>query len=316
MKLLTSRHGGLLVLALVLALLPLVLPNAFYVDVAIRIALNAIVVIALNLLMGYTGQISLGHAGFYGLGAYASAALTTHFDWPPLAALLAGAAATGLLAFVLARPVLKLKGHTLAMATLGLGIIISIVINNESRWTGGPDGIAVPAFTLMRFTVAGETAWYAVSAVLLLLMTWTALNLVDSPVGRALQAIHGSEIAARVAGVDTTKFKVRVFVLSAVVASVAGSISAHYIGFITPGMAGFFHSIELVTMVVVGGMASVFGSIIGAALLTVLPQLLQAFEGWEVVVFGVILMATMIFMPKGLVPSIAQSLRARRVGEA
>ena len=311
MKLPTSRHGGLLVLALVLAVLPLVLPNAFYVDVAIRIALNAIVVIALNLLMGYTGQISLGHAGFYGLGAYASGGLTTHFNWPPLAALAAGAVATGLLAWVLARPVLKLKGHTLAMATLGLGIIISIVINNEQQWTGGPDGMAVPSFDLAGMAVAGETSWYVIAAVLLLLMTWLALNLIDSPVGRALQAIHGSEIAARVAGVDTTKFKVRVFVLSAVVASIAGSISAHYIGFITPGMAGFFHSIELVTMVVVGGMASVFGSIIGAALLTVLPQLLQAFEGWEVVVFGVILMATMIFLPKGLVPSIAQRLRAR-----
>jgi branched-chain amino acid transport system permease protein len=316
MKILQSRHGGLLVLALVLAVIPLVLTNAFYIDVAIRIALNAIVVIALNLLMGYTGQISLGHAGFYGLGAYASAALTTHFNWPPLAALLAGALATGLLAFIMARPVLKLKGHTLAMATLGLGIIISIVINNEAQWTGGPDGISVPSFTLLDFTVAGETAWYIISAVLLLLMTWIALNLIDSPVGRALQAIHGSEIAARVAGVDTTRFKVRVFVLSAVVASIAGSISAHYIGFITPNMAGFFHSIELVTMVVVGGMASVFGSIIGAALLTLLPQLLQTFEGWEVVVFGVILMATMIFMPKGLVPSIAQRLRARRLKEA
>ena len=312
MKYLQSRHRGLLILALVLAVLPLVLPNAFYVDVAIRIALNAIVVIALNLLMGYTGQISLGHAGFYGLGAYASAALTTHFDWPPLAALAAGALATGLLAWVLARPVLKLKGHTLAMATLGLGIIISIVINNEGRWTGGPDGMSVPAFALAGIAIAGETSWYIVAAVLLLLMTWLALNLIDSPVGRALQAIHGSEIAARVAGVDTTRFKVRVFVLSAVVASIAGSISAHYIGFITPGMAGFFHSIELVTMVVVGGMASVFGSIIGAALLTILPQLLQAFEGWEVVVFGVILMGTMIFMPKGLVPSIAQRLRSRR----
>ena len=147
-------------------------------------------------------------------------------------------------------------------------------------------------------------------------MTWFALNLIDSPVGRALQAIHGSEVASRVAGVDTAKFKARVFVLSAVVASIAGSISAHYIGFITPGMAGFFHSIELVTMVVVGGMASVFGSIIGAALLTILPQLLQTFEGWEVVVFGVILMATMIFMPKGLVPSIAQRLRSRKLKEA
>ena len=316
MKSLNQRYAGLLVLAVVLAVLPAVLTNPFYIDVAIRIALNAVVVIALNLLMGYTGQISLGHAGFYGMGAYASAALTTHMNWPPILALVVGAAATGLLAFVVARPILKLKGHILAMATLGLGIIISIAINNESQWTGGPDGIGVPAFTLFDFTIEGEKAWYAVSAALLLLMTWFALNLIDSPVGRALQAIHGSEVASRVAGVDTAKFKARVFVLSAVVASIAGSISAHYIGFITPGMAGFFHSIELVTMVVVGGMASVFGSIIGAALLTILPQLLQTFEGWEVVVFGVILMVTMIFMPKGLVPSIAQRLRSRKPREA
>ena len=316
MKSLNQRYAGLLVLAVILALLPVVLTNPFYIDVAIRIALNAVVVIALNLLMGYTGQISLGHAGFYGMGAYASAALTTHMNWPPVLALVVGAAATGVLAFVVARPILKLKGHTLAMATLGLGIIISIAINNESQWTGGPDGIGVPAFTLFDFTIEGEKAWYAVSAGLLLLMTWFALNLIDSPVGRALQAIHGSEVASRVAGVDTAKFKARVFVLSAVVASIAGSVSAHYIGFITPGMAGFFHSIELVTMVVVGGMASVFGSIIGAALLTILPQLLQTFEGWEVVVFGVILMVTMIFMPKGLVPSIAQRLRSRKPKEA
>jgi len=281
--------------------------------VAIKIALNAIVVIGLNLLMGYTGQISLGHAGFVGMGAYGSAALTTHFNWPPMLALLAGAAATGLLAFALARPILKLKGHTLAMATLGLGIIISIVINNEAQWTGGPDGMSVPSFTLFGLTIAGEMAWYAVAAVLLLITTWLALNLIDSPVGRALQAIHGSEVAARVAGVDTTRFKVRVFVLSAVMASIAGSVNAHYVGFLTPGIAGFFPSIELVTMVVVGGMASVFGSILGAALLTVLPQLLQTFEGWEVVVFGVILMATMIFLPKGLVPSIAQRVRGRAV---
>lgn len=316
MKSLHQRYAGLLALAVILALLPVVLTNPFYIDVAIRIALNAVVVIALNLLMGYTGQISLGHAGFYGMGAYASAALTTHMDWPPFVALVAGAAATGLLAFIVARPILKLKGHTLAMATLGLGIIISIALNNESQWTGGPDGMGVPPFTLFDITIEGEKAWYAVSAALLLLMTWFALNLIDSPVGRALQAIHGSEVASSVAGIDTARFKSRVFVLSAVVASIAGSVSAHYIGFITPGMAGFFHSIELVTMVVVGGMASVFGSIIGAALLTLLPQLLQTFEGWEVVVFGVILMATMIFMPKGLVPSIAQRLRSRKPKEA
>ncbi len=296
--------AGLLALAALLALLPLVLPNAYYYDVAIRIAINACVAIGLNLLIGYTGQISLGHAGFFGLGAYASAILTGHYDWPPLAALLAGAAATGGLAFVVARPILKLKGHYLAMATLGFGMILTIIFVNETAWTGGPDGIAVGGLRVLGREITGEHAWYGLMAGLLLAVTWLALNLIDAPAGRALQAIHGSEVAARVVGVDATAFKVRVFVLSAALASLLGGLNAHYLGFITPGVSGFFHSIELVTMVVVGGMASVFGSILGAAILTMLPQLLSAFEGWETVVFGVILMATMIFLPRGIVPTL------------
>jgi branched-chain amino acid transport system permease protein len=296
--------GGWMVLALVLAALPLALPNAYYYDVAIRIAINACVAIGLNLLIGYTGQISLGHAGFFGIGAYASAILTGRFGWPPAAALLAGVVATGLLAFLVARPILKLKGHYLAMATLGLGMILNIVFTNEAAWTGGPDGMPVSAFSVLGWEIGGERAWYWVMAGLLLVVTWLALNLINAPAGRALQAIHGSEIAARAVGVDAAAFKVRVFVLSAVLASALGSLSAHYVGFVTPGVAGFFHSIELVTMVVVGGMASVFGSILGAAILTMLPQLLSTFEGWETVVFGLILMLTMIFLPKGLVPSL------------
>ena len=186
------------------------------------------------------------------------------------------------------------------------------MLTNEAQYTGGPDGMAVPAFSFWHVEVIGEHAWYVIVAVLLVIATWGALNLVDSPAGRALQAIHGSEIAARVVGVDTTTFKSRAFVLSAVIASVMGSIGAHYVGFVTPGLAGFFHSIELVTMVVVGGMASVYGSVVGAALLTMLPQLLSAFEGWETVIFGAILMLVMIFMPRGLVPTLRQRLLKAR----
>jgi branched-chain amino acid transport system permease protein len=305
----SGRSKGLIVLGVVLAALPLVMVNPYIYDVAIRIALNAMVVIALNLLIGYTGQISLGHAGFLGIGAYASGILTTRFGWPPPLALAAGALAAGALAFAVARPILKLKGHYLAMATLGLGIIISIVITNETGYTGGPDGISVPALGIAGFELAGEKAWYALVSVLLVLTAWLALNLVDSPPGRALQAIHGSEVAAQVVGVQTTRVKVRIFVVSAVLASIVGSLSAHYVAFVTPGLAGFFHSIELVTMVVVGGMASVFGSVVGAAILTMLPQLLSTFEGWETVIFGAILMVTMIFLPKGIVPTLAARWR-------
>lgn len=307
-----GRYRGLALTAAIIALLPLALPNNYYYDVAVRIGMNATMVVGLNLLIGYAGQISLGHAGFFGLGAYASALLTARYGWPPIAAMLAGMAGVGLIAFVVARPILRLRGHYLAMATLGLGIIIYMVLVNESAWTGGNDGMTVPGFSLLGVTVANERAWYWVTGAALLVAITLANNIVDSPVGRALRALHGSEVAAQVAGIDTARYKVKVFVVSAVFASAVGSMMAHYIGFITPQVSSFFHSIELVTMVVVGGMASTYGAVVGAAILTMLPQLLSSFEGYEMIVFGLILMGTVIFLPRGLLPTIAARLRKAR----
>lgn len=300
-----SPYFGLGLIVALLLVLPLVLPNVYYLDVAIRIAINAVIVLGLNMLIGFAGQISLGHAGFLGMGAYASAILPTHFGWHPIAAMLFGAAAAALLAALVAKPVFKLRGHYLAMATLGLGIILAIVAKNETVYTGGPDGMTVPAFSLLGFEIAGERQWYWVTAVILAVSIAATINLVNSPFGRALRALHGSEVASQVVGVDVARYKVMIFVLSAAGASVMGSVTAHYVGFVTPNVADFVHSIELVTMVVVGGMASVYGSVVGAALLTLLPQVLATFEGWETVAFGAILMLTMIFMPKGLVPTLA-----------
>ena len=138
-----------------------------------------------------------------------------------------------------------------------------------------------------------------------------SLNLINSPVGRALRAVHGSEIAAQTMGIDTTRYKVLVFVVSAVLAAIAGSLFAHYNGYITPSKADFFHSIELVTMVVLGGMASTFGAVVGAAVLTVVPQLLTVFEDYEMMVFGGVLMGMMIFMRKGLVPTLKEAFGKR-----
>ena len=298
-------YTGLYIVIAVLAVLPFVLPNSFYMDTAIRMAINAIIVLGLNLLIGFAGQISLGHAGFLGIGAYASAVLPSHFGWNPVLAMLAGALATGALAALVARPIFKLKGNYLAMATLGLGIIISIALRNEAQWTGGPDGMPVPAMGLFGFELSNDKQWYWVVAILLSVSVWASLNLIDSPFGRALRALHGSEVASQVVGVDVVRYKVAIFVLSAVFASLMGSVTAHYVGFVSPNFADFFHSIELVTMVVIGGMASVYGSLVGAVLLTALPQALATFEGWETVVFGAILMLSMIFLPKGLVPTLA-----------
>jgi branched-chain amino acid transport system permease protein len=300
-----NQFLGLYIIMAVLLVLPFVLPNSFYVDLVIRMAINAVIVLGLNLLIGFAGQISLGHAGFLGIGAYATAALPSHFGWHPLLAMAAGAAAAGLLAGIVARPIFKLKGHYLAMATLGLGIIINIVVRTEAAWTGGPDGMPVPAMSLGGFEISGDKHWYWIVALLLSVSVWASLNLIDSPFGRALRALHGSEVASKVVGVDVVRYKVAIFVMSAVFASIMGSVTAHYVGFVTPNLADFFHSIELVTMVVIGGMASVYGSVVGAVLLTALPQALASFEGWETVAFGAILMLCMIFLPKGLVPTLA-----------
>lgn len=299
------RYLGLAILAVVILVMPLLVPNSYYLDIIIRIGINAIVVLALNLLVGYAGQLSLGHAAFLGMGAYASAILPSAYGWHPLLAMLAGAVVTGVLALVIARPILRLKGYYLAMATLGLGVIIHITIRSEDAITGGPDGMAVEAMRLFGYELYKDIQWYWVVGVLLLFSVWAAQNLIDSPFGRALRGVHGSEVAAQVVGVDVTKFKTTIFVLSAVVASIMGSILAHYVGFVTPDMADFFHSVELITMVIVGGMASIFGSILGAALLTALPELVATFEGWESVIFGAILVLCMIFLPRGIVPSLS-----------
>ncbi len=308
----SPRGGGLLALVVIVAVLPFVLPNRFYFDIAINTGIAAIACVGLNLLIGYAGQISLGHAGFFALGAYISAVLTDAYAWPPILSILTGLVAVGILAFLVARPVLRLRGHYLAMATLGMGIIISIVLNQEADITGGPDGMPVPSFTVLGWELYGERSWYWVVGVALIVTVWLGLNLIDSPAGRALRAVHGSEVAAQTVGIDTIRIKVLVFVASAVIAGFAGSLFAFYTGFLTPDEASFFKSIELVTMVVLGGMASIYGSVIGAVILTTLPQFLTVFHDYEHVVFGLVMMLTMIFMPKGLLPSLLEKLRRRR----
>lgn len=291
-------------LAVLLALPPL-MGNNYYLTVLTMCCLNAMIAVGLNLLVGHAGQISLGHAGFYGLAAYTTAWLSASAGVPVGLSMLAGVALTSAVAALIGLPALKLKGHYLAMATLGLGIIINIVVRNEAAWTGGPDGMAVPPMAFGSLEVAGDKAWYWIVSILLCVSIWASINLIDSPFGRALRALHGSEVASKVVGVQVVRYKVAVFVMSAMFASIMGSVTALYVGFVTPNLADFFHSIELVTMVVIGGMGSIYGSVLGAVLLTALPQALATFEGWETVVFGVILMLSMIFLPKGLVPTLA-----------
>ena len=309
--LLQHRLASLVVMAAIVVLLPLFFPSAYYYRVAALVFVFALAALGLNLLMGFAGQVSLGHAGFMGIGAYAVAVGPTHLGVPSWLALIMGAALSALVAYLVGRPILRLKGHYLAVATLGFVLLLAIVFSNEAGFTGGPDGMAVPRLVLFGWSLRGPDTWYWITAASFLIGATLALNLIDSPSGRALRAIHDSEVAARVLGVDVARKKLAVFVLSAIYASVAGSYFALLNGHITPDVSGFLRSIELVAMVVLGGMGSIAGSLVGAALLVVLPQTLTFLHDYEHMVLGLIVMAVMIFLRAGIVPTVANALVRR-----
>lgn len=299
--------------ALFLAVIPAVVPNAYFLDIATKTWINAIVCVGLNLLVGYSGQISLGHAAFFALGGYSSAILGARYGVPPPLAMLAGASVVGVVALIIGRAILHLRGHYLAMATLGFGAIVAIVLNRELALTGGPDGMTVGPFTVAGYALPNALSGYVLAAIGLFVAVKTGTTLIDSRAGRALRAIKDSEIASETLGIDVAKYKVKIFVVSAVFASVAGSIYAHADRFITPIEANFLRSVEFVAMVVVGGLGSIVGAVVGASILTLLPQALAHFEDLRHVLTGALLVGIMAFMPEGVVPMLASLWRERKI---
>ncbi len=274
-----------LIFALLLLLLPLVFRGGYILNVLVFVGIHTMLAIGLNLLLGVAGQISLGHAAFFGLGAYISGILTTTYDVNPWLAIIAAALVVGLTAFCVGFPILNLKGHYLAMATLGLGIIIYIVFNEAVDLTGGPSGLSgIPNLSLGTLTFDSDLKNFYLIWLFTLATMLLSLNLARSRVGRSLRAIHDSEVAARVMGVNVRLIKVQIFAISAALSAVAGSLYAHTMTFISPASFGFNFSVELLTMVVIGGLGSIYGSFLGAALLTLLPELLRAFQDYDIVV--------------------------------
>lgn len=307
-------------------------------DTLIRIGIFTIVVVGLNLLMGYAGQISLGHAAFYGLGAYISAILTTlavrhvvmpfisRTWWWPWLAMLAGMLLTGAFAYLVGKPILRLSGNYLAMATLGVGVILYSLFREAGEITGGSDGISgVPRLALgNQFEIWPMERYYFLVWGIAILVMILALNIVNSRVGRALRAIHGSEIAASVSGVDTARTKLQIFVVSAMLASLGGSLYVHFQSLVAPKPFNFVASVELVCMAAVGGLASVWGAPFGVAVILVIKEVLRsrmhlllhgAGGEYELIAYGIILVLIMIFMPQGLVRGMAdgwEHLKERR----
>jgi branched-chain amino acid transport system permease protein len=282
--------------------IPVLLKGSYFLNVMVFIGIHTMLAVALNLLLGYAGQISLGHAAFFGIGAYCSGILTTKFFVDPwLAMILAGLFAAGL-AFVIGFPILKLRGHYLAMATLGFGIILYIIFNETVGWTGGPSGLSgIPSLRIGSLTFDNDWNTYYLIWIFTLGIMLLSINLSQSRIGRALRAIHDSEVAARVMGVNARLLKVQIFTVSALLSAVAGSLYAHTMTFISPVAFGFNFSVELVTMVIIGGLGSIYGSFLGAAILTLLPELLRIFQDFDIVIYGLMLILITMYLPGGLI---------------
>jgi len=300
-----KRRWGYLPVAVLLLLLVLVPFDWFlgdYTALMILIGIHTMVTVGLCLVMGYTGQVCLGQAAFYGLGAYGSAILATTYHVNPWLAMALAAVITGAFAYVVGYPIFKLKGNYLAMATLGLGLVVVILFEQLDSLTNGVRGITgIPRLSIGDFVFDSPFRRYFLVWVFCLATLLLAQNMVRSRTGRALKAIHGSEAAAESIGINAAQFKVKIFVLSAVFASLAGSLYAHHVFYISPGRFAFLFSVVIVVMAVIGGLASIWGAIFGTAVVRLLSdKLLIELGGWDMIIYGLILVVVMILVPQGL----------------
>ena len=272
--------------------------NPYYYQILIYIGINILLAGSLNLINGFTGQFSLGHAGFMALGAYTSSVITTSLHAAPgsavnyvlfPAALIAGGAVAACSGAIVGIPSLRLKGDYLAITTLGFGEIIRVILQNLD-FVGGARGMTGIPKLSDAFWVFGTVgvAIYIIS------------SLIDSTYGKGFVAVRDDEIAAQAMGINTTKYKVTAFVTGAFFAGVAGGLYAHFVSFISPTQFGFIKSIEIVVMVIVGGMGNTVGVILAAALLTILPEALRSVEQYRMVIYSLMLVVIMISRPQGL----------------
>jgi branched-chain amino acid transport system permease protein len=298
------HRTGLMVsaLALIVCVYPLFQDNPYILGISNLIGIYLIVTIGLNLFIGYAGQISLGHAAFVALGAYGSAILTADWEWNPWLAMIIVAVLVGIAALIVGIPTLRLSGHYLAMATLGFNIVIYTILIQWDQVTGGPSGFAgIPPLAVFGIPIDDEIKFHYVIWPLAIIFMTLALNLVRSGLGLGLGALAQNERAAATLGIQVSRAKIQVFVLSAVLASIGGSLFAHCFTFVNPDSFSIFSSLELVTMVVVGGLGSVWGSLFGTALIVLMPEYLEFFETYKDIIHGLILVLVLTLFPQGLI---------------
>lgn len=296
-----KKHLPILLLLAGMAIIPLFTQNPYFLGVWTFILINLFVVVGLDLLFGYTGQLSLGHGLFVSLGAYSSALLTTKAGWSGWLAMPIGILIAAVVGAMVAIPTLRLRGYYLAMATLGLPIVFEALVRVTSSFSGGSSGvISIPRLKLGSFALRDPVHYYYFVLILLVPVVVIAWRLANSRFGLELHAIHADETAATSRGVDVVRRKITVFVISAMMAALSGSLYVHYIQFVAPNTFGLHFSLNIVVLLVIGGMGRIWGGALGVIILTWVPELLRFTSSWQPVIFGILLVTIMLFSPSGI----------------
>ena len=284
-----------------LLLLPLMWSDTHFHHLMVLAGINAILALGLSLFLGYAGQISLGHAAFFGTGAYTTAILTTRYAFPTLAAFWASALAAAALAYLIGRPILKLKGYFLALATLGFGEIFLVIVREAHNLTGGVIGIfGIPWFSLAGFSFDSYLKQYYLTWGVLIGLLLFSKNLIRSKIGRALLAVATSEDAASTVGIKVAQIKLGAFVIGASFAGFAGSLFACVMSTANPEAFGLSLSVLIIMMVILGGMGNLYGPIAGAIFLTWLVDILGKYQEYSLPIYGLILILLLISFPDGI----------------
>jgi branched-chain amino acid transport system permease protein len=306
------KRVGAVVLTAVLLTLPLWLGSPYYVHIAIMAGVFAVLALSMNLLLGYTGQLSLGHAGFFGIGAYASALLTLKLEWPFLVGLAAAVALPGLAGWAIGRLALKLRGAYFVLVTISFAGVVHLVSVNWIELTNGPLGLpGIPPAEIAGFTFRTKTAVYYLVLAVALVAWIVCFRVVDSRVGRALVALRENEVLGESVGIDPTHYLVVATIISAAMAGAAGSLYVHYTRLVSPEVFLFSYTVTMVIMVVAGGKGTLTGPVVGAIIFTVLPEALREVTSWQwqMLLYGVILILTLFFLPDGIAPAFSRRRR-------
>ena len=307
-----SLQSLLFLAATALALVFPFVADSYATYVALLIAYQVITVTGLSLLMGYTGQGSIAHPGFAAIGGYVSTLLMLHAGWPFWVAAPATGLLAGLVGYLLGFPALRLSGHYLLLVTLGFLQIVQVVLVSWGTWTGGPAGLkaVVPVFGSLRLSKPESLYWLIIPVTFVMVIL--AFNIVGSRIGRAFTAIRDNPIAAAAVGINVAHYKTLAFGISAFYAGIAGALYAPLVGFLDPLEFTLWIGVAQITFLVVGGMYSLWGAILGAVLLTALPELLRPAQEYREIGFGILLLGFLLFAPTGIVGRFSSMLARRR----